>query len=91
MIASAENSLANVNGRIIMDNESTGLYSMFEQRKERELARIFTLIKRSDHMNYFCSILNRFVDQEGTAILEKITPEDEKQLKSTAVLTQNKR
>jgi hypothetical protein len=77
-----KNILANTNGRIVMDNEETGLYSMFEHKKEKELNRIYTLLFKLDHKNYFCNIFLSYIEREGTAILDKISPEDEKQLKS---------
>lgn len=83
-----KNILANINGRAVMDNESTGLYSMFEHKKEAELKRIYQLLFKSDHKNHFCSTFVSYIDREGTAILDKITAEDEKQLKSNRLLMQ---
>jgi hypothetical protein len=71
-----KNILANINGRAVMDNEDTGLYSMFEHKKDKELSRIYTLLFISDHKNYFCNIFSSYIEREGAAILDKISPED---------------
>lgn len=62
-IMTTENILATENGRAIMDNETSGLMRMLENRKDKEISRIYQLIKRSDHMNYLCSILSKYIER----------------------------
>ena len=85
VLTTTKNILANVNGRAVMDNETTGLYQMFQHKKEHELKRIYTLLFKSDHKNHFCSTFVSYIDKEGTDILDKISAEDEKMLKSNHV------
>lgn len=85
VLTTTKNILANVNGRAVMDNETTGLYKMFQHKKEHELKRIYTLLFKSDHKNHFCSTFVSYIDKEGTDILDKISAEDEKMLKKERI------
>lgn len=59
-----------------MNNEKTGVYVMLESRNFEQLNQLYILIKQSDLIPYLSLIFQKFIDKEGTLVLEKITPED---------------
>ena len=49
---------------------------MLESQKYDQLNELYILIKQSDLIPYLSAIFQRYIDKEGTLILERVTPED---------------
>ena len=64
---------------------------MIRGRDIKNLGRVYRLLKKANMTRVFFKEMQGFIQSEGEGILGRISPEDERAMKSTHVVRQSRR
>jgi hypothetical protein len=74
----------------LLKSPKSGLVRMMHERDIKNMVRIYELLKKSNMQRVFFQEFQSYITSEGESILSRMTPEDERAMKSILHLTQSR-
>ena len=74
----------------LLQNPKSGLVRMMKDKDIPNMVKIYDLLKKANMQRVFFKVFQTYIASEGEIILSRMTPEDEKIMKSKPFLMQSR-